>query len=297
MFSNPGPVNSGTFHNGTSNASYSPAAGDGVLDVSRIDRVTARMGHEILSYLGEKLSPQDIAFIHARGSRGKPHLAEYCFDGLVECLYGGSPGQSPAKAAAYYTARLGLETETRALTGMLANEALAKEAGDKLVHELDALRDIKEQGKRSREQMAKLLEEAKRIFTQCGIHEEAQVVESVQIIDAVLWNIDRFGEPDMSAPPTGFCSLYAKPVKDFCEYEVAVASDPWPILDAFRSPAKPASSLDERWLQGTQASARQARLMAGGLKEILAPYAKVSSQDEQSGEIYAAMSQALRNHR
>ncbi len=116
-----------------------------------------------------------------------------------------------------------METEISALTGMLANEALAKEAGGRLENELDTLRGIKEQAKRSREQMAKLLEEAKRIFIQCAIHEEAQVVETVQIIDAVLRNIDRFGEPDMSSPATSFCSLYAKPVKDFCEYEVAVA--------------------------------------------------------------------------
>ncbi len=37
--------------------------------------------------------------------------------------------------------------------------------------------------------------------------------------------------------------------------------------------------------------------MAGSLKEILAPFASVSSQDEHSGGIYAAISQALRDHR
>lgn len=131
MFPTVGPVDNGTF-----TAPHSAARNFGALDVSRIDRVTARMGDEILSYLGEKLSSQDIAFLHARGSRGKPHLAEYCFDSLVECLYEGPPGQSPAKAAAYYIARLGLETEISALAGMLANEALAKEARDGLENAL-----------------------------------------------------------------------------------------------------------------------------------------------------------------
>lgn len=225
---------------------------------------------------------EDRSFLYARGVSGKPNYDADRVMCVAERIY--ADPANPDKRMqvsdlAYYGGDVAKHNESAitSLSFLVQQRSLDETVKANMQQTLDALVSTRETAKG---QMANLLAEAKLLLMQRGVHEEAQVIETMEMIDAVLRNMQNVEGPSTSGYAAKFLELYSQEVKQNCEIAVGQGRDPFPMMDHM-SKSRDSGAPDEQRLQKAVESVRpQARAMADKLKELLAPFAQPLHQDE-----------------
>lgn len=132
----------------------------------------------------------------------------------------------------------------------------------------------------AKSQMGSLLAEAKLLLMQRGVDGEAQVIETMQVIDAVLNNMKQNVEgASTSQHGADFLGLYSKEVKKKCEFAVGRGRDPL-ALEEHLVKSRGTAPDKERLEKAVESVRPRVRAMAEELKRLLTPYAQPLSQDE-----------------
>lgn len=227
------------------------------------------------------ITGEDRSFLNARGISGN---ALYDADRVMcvaERIY--ADPANPDKRMqvsdlAYYGGEVAKHNESAitSLGFMLRQPFLDETVKANMQQTLDNLVSTRETAKG---QMTNLLAEAKLLLMQRGVHEEAQVIETMEMIDAVLRNMQSVEGSSSSGYAAKFLDLYSKEVKRNCEIAVGRGRDPFPMMEHM-SKSRGSGAPDEQRLQKAIESVRpQARAMADKLKELLAPFAQPLHQD------------------
>lgn len=238
---------------------------------------TARQPDEH-SQVAKYLTPEDNAFLNARGAWGEPNVnVEAAFVSLAQRIYADDPDNpNVVHPYAYYDGPIAQNNEAAltSLSFMLQQPRLPGETRATLQQSVDALLVMRE---RPKEQMTRLLEEAKLVLSQRGVTGEAQVAEATNIIDAVLNNIRCFDRPGTSEDAAKFFQIYAGQIKSACERAVGNGRNPYPLSNQLHAAYKAdPGSFDQKARQVLESVQGQARTMAETLKAVLAPYAQIS---------------------
>ncbi|AOB30334.1 hypothetical protein AKI39_05960 [Bordetella sp. H567] len=236
------------------------------------------------SQVRKYLAPEDTAFLNARGAWGEPNTnIEAAFVSLAQRIYAEDPDNPDVvHPYAYYDGPIAQNNEAAlaSLGFMLQQPYLPQEAKATLQQSVDTLLVTRE---RPKEQMTRLLEEAKLVLSQRGVTGEAQVVEATHIIDAVLNNIRSFDKPGTSEEAAKFFQIYSGEVKSACELAVGMGRNPYPLSKQLHAAYKAdPGSFDQKAQQVLESVQPQARTMAETLKAVLGPYAQISPPE--SGE-------------
>ncbi|OZI23042.1 hypothetical protein CAL26_06045 [Bordetella genomosp. 9] len=233
----------------------------------------------LVAYLDTHLAPEDIVFENFRGIHGEPAFAPWCANAFVKYLYKNPATPSePATPPVYYSEKVA-QAEASAVASMqvmLAQPFVDQKTKAVLQQSIQRLQ-ANTQASHCREQLAKVLENAKAAILHRGLADEPQCAETSEIIDAVLDNMNTIQHPDTSAQAAQFFVVYSKAVKQQCEYVVANGRNPFPLSNNFfKICNKERVSHDVAWEKALEAIRPQTRLMAEELKNMLRPYAGLS---------------------
>lgn len=238
------------------------------------------------SQVGKYLTPEDKAFLNARGAWGQPNTnVEAAFVSLAQRIYADNPDNPEVvHPYAYYDGPIAQNNEAALapLNFMLQQPNLPQKDKAILQQSVDTLLVMRE---RPKEQMTRLLEEAKLVLSQRGVAGEAQVVEATDIIDAVLDNIRHFDRPGTSNEAAKFFQIYSEEIKSACERAVGDGRNPFSLDKQLHAAYKAGpGSFDQKAKQVVESVQPQARTMAETLKAVLGPYARISpsASDETS---------------
>lgn len=245
----------------------------------------AHLDKAIQAYEMEHLSPEDIGFMNARGIHGAPLPHTEVFSALALRIYA-DPSTGQGQAPAYY--RLDLAAANQAAINGL-NVMLEHTPADgkaRLQEMVQELQDVQTKHELvPRYQMTQLLLDAKLLFAHRGIDGEASVREAIEVIDAVLLNMQSLNTATMSRQAADFLQLYTSTTKEECERHVARGRNPFPLSDAFHSATEDRTkSLDQCWELALEAARPQGRNMAEELKRILAPFARISAGPQDQAQ-------------
>lgn len=239
--------------------------------------------HDTLTHLERRLAKEDIASINVRGVHGRPRVDKDRLVALARRVYADPAEPGKINPPAYFRGEpvRGKESQIEPTNRTPGHRSVDRQAEAILEDRLYNMVTTTEIPSR---QMTALLEEAKLVVAQRGVDGEAQVAEAIEIIDAVLRNIQGFEKAGTSAQSGKFAEVYSHAVKEACELAVGNGRDPYPLIDQLPHCHETAESFDKKFDRAMESIRPQARFMAEELKNILRPYAQISRPDETSGE-------------
>ncbi|ANN65928.1 hypothetical protein [Bordetella bronchialis] len=239
-------------------------------------------------YMEKHLSGQDIAFMNHRGTNGAPSFPGDSAITVLNCLYGDPKNPAVDRTPAYYSPEATHHNQAaiQSMEFMLQQPYLDDKTKASLRDSIAGLRNSQQtQTQRMQEQMTKVLQSAKDLLAHRQVDGEARVIESIQVIDAVLRNIAGFQRPGMSEQAATFFDVYSMDIKSECELALGIARNPFPILKEFAKNETNPARFDQEWQRAMDAVRPEARAMAEKLKDLLGPYARLSppAQGEPRG--------------
>ncbi|AOB30333.1 hypothetical protein AKI39_05955 [Bordetella sp. H567] len=230
---------------------------------------------DTLTHLDRTLPKEDIKYMNVRGTRGSPDSDQDRFTALAKRIYDNPANPDQSRLSAYYAGQPASDMEPQAGPTNPAPGLRPSTSNTEAIL-VDKQSILLPTTEIPSWQMTALLQEAKLVLAQRGVDGEAQVAEAMDIIDAVLRNIQSFETISTSEQAREFNNVYSLDIKKNCEFVVGCGRDPYPLVRQLDNRQETDASFDKRFQQAMESVRPQARSMAEELKDILRPYAQMS---------------------